>query len=275
MKIDQGFSLLRVWGYVGLAILLFLGTWAWTIQIDRSLGISTYASGWILFGVLAFLVLFSGRKKLPFLPLAPASFWFQLHTIGGFLALFLFWLHTDGIGTKGFYGQVLTVLFYITSLSGVLGLFIEKIYPRQLTYTGAEVIYERIPAELAEIREEVESLVVECTEACGSSTLAEHYLETWKWYFQRPRFFFNNVFGSHVSQHWVRQQCMILERFLSQNEREYLDKVHDLAVKKRKIDFHYALQTMLKTWLLVHIPLAGAVMAMVFWHLILFLVFFV
>ena len=120
MKIDQGFSLLRVWGYVGLAILLFLGTWAWTIQIDRSLGISTYASGWILFGVLAFLVLFSGRKKLPFLPLAPASFWFQLHAVGGFLALFLFWLHVDGMGAKGFYGQVLTVLFYITSLSGVL-----------------------------------------------------------------------------------------------------------------------------------------------------------
>ena len=275
MKIDQGFSLLRVWGYVGLAILLFLGTWAWTIQIDRSLGISAYASGWILFGVLAFLVLFSGRKKLPFLPLAPASFWFQLHTIGGFLALFLFWLHTDGIGTKGFYGQVLTVLFYITSLSGVLGLFIEKMYPRQLTGTGEEIIYERIPEEIAGIKEEVESLILKCTEETGTRTLADHYLETLNWYFQKPRFFINNIFGSNISQHWVRQQCMILERFLSEKERVYLDQFYTLAEKKRKIDFHYALQTILKTWLLVHIPLAAAVMAMVFWHLILILVFFV
>ena len=68
---------------------------------------------------------------------------------------------------------------------------------------------------------------------------------------------------------------MILERFLSEKERVYLDKVYMLAEKKRKIDFHYALQTLLKTWLLVHIPMAGAVMAMVLWHLILILVFFV
>jgi hypothetical protein len=275
MRIYQAISPMRVWGYMGLAALLFLVTWIWIAQIDRSLGNSAMASGWILFGILAFLALFSARKRLPFLPLAPASFWFLLHSIGGFLVLFLFWLHTGGIGAKGFYGQVLTVLFYVTSVSGILGLIIEKIFPRQLTCSGAEVIYERIPEELAEIRQEVESQVLKCTEETGSGTLAEHYLETLRWYFQKPRFFINNVFGSHLSQHWVRQQCMILERFLNEKERLYLDRVYNLAEKKRKIDFHYALQTVLKTWLLVHIPFAGAVMAMVLWHLILILVFFV
>ncbi|MBT3923278.1 MAG: hypothetical protein HOI80_00740 [Alphaproteobacteria bacterium] len=275
MKIQQGFSLVRIWRYVGLASLLFLVTWQWTIQIDRSLGVSAFASGWVLFGVLAFLSLFSIRKRLPFMPLAPSAIWFMLHTIGGFLALFLFWLHTDALGSKGFYGQVLTVLFYITSISGVIGLFMEKVIPRQLTCSGVEIIYERIPAEIAGIREEVESLILKCTEEIGTSTLAEHYLETLSWYFQKPRFFLNNVFGGHLSQHWVRQQCMILERFLSEKEREYLDKVYMLAEKKRKIDFHYALQSLLKTWLLVHIPMAAAVTAMVIWHLILIMVFFV
>jgi len=275
MKIHQGFSPARVWGYLGFAALFFLVTWAWTIQIDRALGIPAFASGCVLFGILVFIALFSMRKRLSFLPLAPASRWFLLHSVGGFLVLFLFWLHTDGVGPKGFYGQLLTVLFYITSLSGMAGLVMEKFYPRQLTCSGAEVIYERIPGELAEIREQVESQVLNCTEETGSSTLAEHYLETLKWYFQKPRFFMSNIFGSHLSQHWVRQQCMILERFLDEKERAYLDRVYILAEKKRKIDFHYALQTLLKTWLLVHIPLAGAVMAMGFWHLILILVFFV
>jgi hypothetical protein len=275
MKIQQGFSQVRIWGFIGLASLIFLATWQWTIQIDRSLGISAFTSGWVLFGVLAFLALFTIRKRLPFMPLAPASLWFMLHSVGGFLALFLFWLHTDGMGAKGFYGQVLTILFYITSISGVIGLFMEKVFPRQLTCSGGEIIYERIPAEIAGIREEVESLILKCTEETGTSTLAEHYLETLNWYFQKPRFFMNNIFGSHLSQHWVRQQCMILERFLSGKEREYLDKVYMFAEKKRKIDFHYALQTLLKTWLLVHIPVAAAVMAMVIWHLILILVFFV
>jgi hypothetical protein len=275
MKIQQGFSRARVWVYIGLASFLFLIVWQWTTQIDHSLGVSAFNSGWILFGVLAFLALFSARKRLPFMPLAPAYQWFMLHTIGGFLALFLFLLHTDGMGSKGFYGQVLTVLFYITSISGMIGLFIEKVYPRQLTCGGEEIIYERIPEEIAEIREEVESLILKCTEETGTSTLAEHYLETLNLYFQKPRFFINNIFGSHISQHWVRQQCMILERFLNSKEREYLDKLYTLAEKKRKIDFHYALQTLLKTWLLIHIPMAAAVMAMVIWHLILIQVYFV
>jgi hypothetical protein len=275
MKIQQGFSQNRIWACIGLATLLFLGTWQWTLQIDRSLGFSAFASGWVLFSVLAFLALFSIRKRLTFMPLAPASFWFMLHAVGGFLALFLFWLHTDGLGSKGFYGQVLTVLFYITSISGVIGLFIEKVFPRQLTCSGGEVIYERIPAEIAGIKEKVESLILKCTEETGTSTLGQHYLETLNWYFQKPRFFINNIFGSHISQHWVRQQCVILERFLSTKECEYLDKLYTLAERKRKIDFHYALQTLLKTWLLIHIPLAAAVIAMVIWHLILILVFFV
>lgn len=275
MKIQQGYSPVRVWVYVGFGTLLFLVTWIWTYQIDSTLGIAAFANGWVLFGILAFLSLFSARKRLPFLPLASSSRWFLLHVVCGFLALSLFWLHTGGIWSKGFYGQVMTVLFYITSISGVVGLYIEKVYPRQLTRSGIEVIYEHIPREIAEIREEVESLILKCTEDTGSSTLAEHYLETLRRYFQRPRFFINNVFGSHLSQHWVRQQCMILERLLNEKEREYLDKVYALAEKKRKIDFHYALQTLLKTWLLVHIPLAGAVMAMVIWHLILIMVFFV
>ncbi len=275
MRIHPGVSPTRVLGYMGLAALLFLVTWVWTLQIESTLENPAMANGWILFGIMAFLALFSARKRLPFLPLAPASFWFQLHSIGGFLVLFLFWLHTDGVGAKGLYGQVLTALFYITSLSGILGLVIEKVYPRQLTCSGVEVIYERIPGEIAEIREEVESQVLKCTDETGSSTLAEHYLETLRWYFQKPRFFLSNILGSHLSQHWVRQQCMILERFLNEKERQYLDRVFTLAEKKRKIDFHYALQTVLKTWLLVHIPLAGAVTAMVLWHLILIFVFFV
>ena len=275
MKIHQGFSLSRVWGYMGLALLLFVVTWIWTVQIDRTLGFSSIASGSILFGVLVFLALFNARKRLPFLPLAPSYIWCQLHTVGGFLALFLFWLHVGGTGEQGLYGQMLTVLFYITSFSGVVGLVLEKAYPRQLTCSGGEIIYERIPAEIAEIREEVESLVLKSTDETGSSTLAEHYLETLRWYFQKPRFFISNVFGSYLSQHWVRQQCMILERFLDEKEREYLDKVYALAEKKRKVDFQYALQTVLKIWLLVHVPLAAAVMAMATWHLILILVFFI
>ncbi len=275
MKIQKGFSRVRIWVYVGFATLLFIVTWIWTGQIDSGLGIQGFASGWVLLGIIAFLSLFSARKRLSFLPLASSSRWFVLHVVCGFLALFLFWLHTGVIWPRGLYEQMLTALFYVTSISGMMGLVMEKVYPTQLTRSGVEIIYERIPAEIAEIREEVESLILKCTEETGSSTLAQHYIETLRQYFQRPRFFINNIFDGQLAQHWVRQQRMVVERFLDEKERNYMDKVFALADKKRKIDFHYTLQTLLKTWLLAHIPLAAAVVAMVIWHIILILVFVV
>ena len=275
MKKDKVFRLPRSLVYACSGSLLFILTWAWAVRTENSLGISDFSTGWVLFFVIAFLALFGARKRLSFLPLGSASRWFKIHITGGYMAVFMFWLHTGEVWPSSFYGQLLTLLFYAISISGVIGLLMETVFPSQLTHTKMEVIYERIPKELAEIRNEVEALVEECAKENASSVLAQHYLETLRWYFQRPRFFMSNVCGSEKPQHWVHQQCIILERFLNEKERKYLNKVYLLAEKKRKIDFHYSLQKMLKTWLLIHIPLAGAVMAMVFWHLIVIQVYFV
>jgi hypothetical protein len=265
----------RVWGYIVTAILFFVLIWVWTLQVDNSLNYPEFISGGALFFVIVVLCMFNLRKRLPFLPLWPAHKWFLLHSVSGFLALFLFWLHADVLWPKGLYAQILAFLFYGTTLSGILGLIIEKIYPNLLTRVGLECIYERIPRDLAEIRNKAESLIFECTEETGSDTLAQHYFETLGWFFQRPRFIVNNIFGGQNAQTWVMQQCSVLERFLNEAERGYLDQIFVLAETKRKIDFHYSLQTLLKKWLLVHVPLAAAVMAMVIWHLIVIQVFFI
>lgn len=264
----------RVWSYIGTAFIFFVLVWVWIVQIESNLNYSEFVSGGALFVIILFLSLFNARKRLPFLPLAPAHRWFLLHTVGGFLALFLFWLHTGVFWPRGLYVQVLAFLFYGVTLSGILGLIMEKVYPNLLTRVGLECIYERIPRDLAEIRNKAETLVLDCTEKTGSDTLAQHYFETLGWFFQRPRFFLNHAFGGQNAQTWVRQQCFILERFLNEKERDYLDQIFILADTKRKIDFHYSVQTLLKGWLLVHVPLAAAVLAMVVWHLIVIQVFF-
>ena len=264
----------RIFGYIVLAVIFFVLILVWTLKIDASLGYSEFVSGGALFFILIFLFLFNMRKRLPFLPLWPAHKWFLLHTVMGFLALFLFWLHAGSFWPKGLYVQILASLFYVTTLSGIVGLVMEKIYPNLLTRIGLECIYERIPRDIAKIRKKSENLILECTEKTGSDTLAKHYLETLGWFFQRPRFFLNNIFGGQNAQTWVLQQCSILERFLNAAERDYLDQICALAETKRKIDFHYSLQKMLKNWLLIHVPLAAAVITMVVWHLIVIQVFF-
>ncbi len=264
----------RTLGYAVIAILFFALIWVWTLEVDSSLNYPEFISGGALFFTIFFLCLFNIRKRVPFLPLWPARKWFLLHTVAGFLALSLFWLHAGIMWPNGLYVQILVFLFYLTTLSGIVGLVMEKVYPNLLTRIGLECIYERIPRDIAEIRNKAETLVFECTEKTGSDTLAQHYLETLGWFFQRPRFFINNIFGGQNAQTWVMQQCSILERFLNASERDYLDKIFALAEIKRKIDFHYSLQTMLKNWLLIHIPLAAAVMTMVVWHIIVIQVFF-
>ncbi len=264
----------KAWGYIITAFIFFLLIWIWTLQINNVLGYSAFISGGALLVTIAFLSLFNVRKRLSFLLSAPVHQWFLLHAVGGFLALFLFWLHTGVFWPQGLYTQILAVLFYGATLSGILGLIMEKIYPNFLTRIGLECIYERIPQEIADLRNKAECLILECTKETDSDTLAQHYLETLRWFFQRPRFFINHIFGGQNAQHWVRQQCYISERFLNEKERGYLDQLFILADTKRKIDCHYFVQTLLKGWLLVHVPLAVAVLAMVFWHLIVIQVFF-
>ncbi len=264
----------RIGWFILPAILFFVLIWVWTLKEDGSLNSPEFISGGALFSVIFILCMFNVRKRLPFLPLWPAHKWFLLHTVAGFLALFLFWLHAGVLWPKGLYVQILAILFYGTTLSGIVGLIMEKVYPNLLTRSGLECIYERIPHDIADIRNKAENLVLECTEKTGSDTLAKHYLETLGWFFQRPRFFLNNIFGGQNAKNWVMQQCSILERFLNEAERDYLNQVFALAETKRKIDFHYSLQTMLKKWLLIHVPMAAAVMTMVIWHLIVIQVFF-
>ena len=159
-------------------------------------------------------------------------------------------------------------MFYLVSLSGIFGYIIQRINPRRLVQTDFEIIYERIPAELAEIREKAEEEIRACTEETGSDTLARHYMETLSWFFRRPRFFFNNAFGGSAGQHWLRNQYRTVNRYLNDSERAYLDRVNELAEMKAKIDIHYACQSTMKYWLLFHLPLAAAVLGLMFWHVI-------
>ncbi|MBT3700650.1 MAG: hypothetical protein HOE62_03330 [Alphaproteobacteria bacterium] len=237
-------------------------------RIKVSLGSAAELTGYWLFGVMVFLTLFNLRKKLSMIPLGSASIWLTLHAVGGVLTLALYWLHTESIWPQGVYEQVIAVLFYLTVASGIFGYVTQKIYPPRLTQSGVEVIYERIPAHIFEIREEVEALVLKCTEETRVDTLGRHYLDTMTWFFHRPRFFISHTVGSQIGRQWVRQQDANVRRYLNDEEALYLDKMTELALLKNGIDLHYALQSVMKRWLLLHLPLTAALMTLAIWHLL-------
>lgn len=243
--------------------------WFWSAHARRTLGDPAMITGWWLFTVFVLLGAFNARKKLAALPFGRASTWLRLHVAGGFLALALFWLHTRSLWPTGIHRQALAGAFYLLSFSGLVGWLLQRTYPRQLADTGREIIYERIPAEIARLRDAADQLVLDATRDSGSDTLARHYMETLHWFFRRPRFFTNHAFfGGKHARAWVRQQCDVVRPYLGAAERERLDRLVELAEEKILVDFHHAAQSLMKRWLLLHLPLAAAASILVVWHVL-------
>lgn len=254
-----------LWG-VAITGLAILGVY--TYLADLALERPEFITGYTLFAVLLVLALFNARKKLSMVPLVRSAYWLAIHVVGGGAAVILFFIHTGSIWPTGGYEQALAVIFYLVSLSGIFGYAVQRINPRRLVQTDYEIIFERIPSELAEIREKAEAEILACTEEISSDTVARHYMETLTWYFRRPRFFLNNAFGGDAGQHWLRKQYRTVDRYLNDAERAYMDRINELAERKAKIDIHYARQSMMNNWLMVHLPLAAALLGLMFWHVI-------
>ncbi len=256
---------LLVWLVVGIVFAVLLME---NRSIRVHLGNPRELTGYCLLGAMVFLALFNLRKRLPMLPLGNAATWLILHTVGGVLMGALFLLHTGNLWPNGVYERALAVLSYLTVLSGIAGYFIQRIYPRLLAETGIEVIYERIPLHISELRQKAEALVRECCDQTRFDTLGRHYLDSLQWFFDRPRFTFHHIVGSRRSHEWLRHQDVAVRRYLNDDERKYLDDLSQLAQQKDSIDLHFTLQSVMKRWLLVHIPLTVALMVLSFWHLL-------
>ena len=242
----------------------------WQSQvITLRLGEPAILTGYTLLAAILLLGVFNARKKLSMIPVGRGSTWLAFHVVLGIFAIALFWLHLGALWPLGFYEQLLAGSFYLVSLSGVVGYLLQKALPRRLTETRVEIIYERIPAELAEIRERVQALALECTEKSGSDTVAQHCIGTLNWFFQRPRFQFSHLVGGDVARYWLRGPGSAAGRYLNDVEKEYFDQIIALAELKSYVDRHFVCQGVMKKWLFLHIPLALAVIGLSLWHLIL------
>lgn len=238
------------------------------IETPNQLGRPEFLTGYVLFGLMLGVALLNVRKRLSMVPVGRAAYWLVIHVLGGFLIIGIYFIHTQTIWPQGGYERAFAILLYLVTASGIYGYVIQRIIPRRLTTTGLEIIYERIPSELAEIRREAQAIVLACTKEAGTDTLARHYLESLSWFFRKPRFFLGHVFALQSGEHWVRFQIQTIGRYLNDAERRHLVKLEQIALLKNRIDFHYAGQSLLKYWLLVHVPLSAALLAVMFWHVI-------
>ncbi len=224
-------------------------------------------SGWILFSLIIFLLLYNLKKKLPMLPLGRTAFWLQCHAYFGLVTCAMFLQHINLRIPSGHFESILAAVFIITALSGIIGLLLSRIIPKFLTLRGEEVIFERIPIISANLRSQAETLISDCASKTKSEELFKYYKEHLVEYFHEPKNTIFHIFGSTTQWHRMLIKHITFCRFLSAEEKEYADKLLTLMRQKDELDYHYALQGLLKAWTFLHIPLSFSLLVLSLMHL--------
>lgn len=258
------------------------------VLIYESYGVSLmrsqYLTGWTLLSLVIFLALYNVRKKLPFLPLGSASGWFRAHLLAGWFCVLFFLIHVEMRLPNGPVETALAVILAGLVFSGLFGFWISRSFPSRLTRHGSvflsaapsgwgkisdDVIYERIPEFYRKIRERAEMVVIRSSEVAESTTIPDFYVDRLDAFFGGPRNFWLHVVGSNRPLATILNEIKILDPYLNPEEKEISKELRDLVRLKHHMDFHHALQGLLKQWLFVHIPLTYVLALFIIVHVVL------
>jgi len=228
-----------------------------------------YLTGWVLFAAMLFLTFFNLRKKVPFLRLGKTSFWTQLHIYVGLFSGALFFVHIGWSWPTGIFYQLLASCYAVVFLTGVLGLWISRAFPRMLTVAGYETPFERIPFARRSLREKAEALVLTGVDGQTSPVIAEFYSQKLGMFFTRPCNRWAHRRQARASQAMHVSQFDEVQRYAKKGEQEMLDQLRDLVAQKHMLDYQHALQSGLRLWLFAHIPLSYSLLIFSVLHIIL------
>jgi hypothetical protein len=247
------------------AVSLYVYVWA----LESTLQNPARFSGWTLLGMVLFLAAYNVRKKLPFLPLGSSAMWLQIHIYIGLLTGFVFGIHLGWQLPNGLFECLLAAAFAAVFLSGVAGLALTRSFAKRLATRKDEIIFERIPWRRKQIRREAEQLVFEQLSRQGALAIPQFYVEHLHVFFSAPQNFWGHLFQTTHARHTLLSELKTHERYLSEPDREVLRSIAGCVERKDDLDYQFALQSTLKHWLFVHIPLTYVLLVFSFFHLFL------
>jgi hypothetical protein len=197
--------------------------------------------------------------------LGKAQPWLQFHVYGGTLALLLTFMHTGFKLPTGVLTWWLWVLTIYVTLSGILGVLMQKWIPKILASGLAmEVVYERIPELITEIRDKSEKLIQTCAPQSGVKDFYRKNLAMALAAVQPRWIYCVDITGGIQSR---VKQFDYLRRFLPADEKDKLDRLETYYRTKLEIDAHYTLQTALRWWMYTHVPLSLVLLILIVFHL--------
>jgi hypothetical protein len=222
-------------------------------------------SGWLLLLAVVMLALYGVRRRLPYPPLLDASTWLQGHLWFGIAALVLYFLHAGFGLPNGPLETSLALSFAVATASGLVGIALSRSIPRRLTLRGHEVIAERIPALRRRLRDQARA-AVQRVSSLQPGPLAEFYASRLDDFFEERRNLGAHLLQSQRPLHTIRHELSALDRYLGEAERGAASELRALVEAKDALDYHAAMQGLLKGWLLIHVPATAVLLILALLH---------
>ena len=221
-------------------------------------------SGYALLAGVAALFTLHLRKMLPSLPLGKVSTWLKVHLFVSYFVVALFAFHVGWRVPRGFVEGSLFALFIIVSGSGIYGLFITRVIPRQLSSLSEEFIYERLGAIRSEIAKEAREIVLHAAQ--DSTVLCDIYHERLAAFLERPRGMWYYLYPTRIRRHALMAELTDARRYMNEERRLDADRLAGLLRRKDELDYHAALQGRLKLWLFLHIGFSYSLLMVALLH---------
>lgn len=261
---------LRTWGG---GLLLISLAWVAVYISNVAIGVVDPASIWgMTYGIAAAIVMVAAlahglrRRAMRLaskLGLGASRVWLHLHVYGGLLFLLLVLLHSGFRLPTGAVTWWLWGLSIWITVSGLFGLALQKWIPRVLTSgLSMEAHYDRIPELCGEIRERAAKLA-----STSESQVQALYRSSVAPALEKPTrrwIFFVDITGGSKAR---LKEFAYLQRFLPAEEKEKARELERLFRVKTELDAHLTLQQALRTWLIIHTPVALLLVAFLALHI--------
>jgi hypothetical protein len=244
---------------LGLVLLALwaAGAYLWPFSPKRGLGL---AFG--IFAALAFVfeMLYPARRPRA-RPLGTAKAWIQAHVYLGALAMVAVVLHAGGL-PRGSFGWWLFLLSLWTTLSGLLGVFLQKALPAALSEgLRVEALYERIPDLVDRLVAEADALLTEV-----SDVLDRFYQQDLRPRLAALRPSWGYVFDVRAGRERALEPLRQISAYVGADEKLKVEDLVSLYTEKIELDAQWSVQRVLRHWLWLHVPPAALLMGLLVIH---------
>lgn len=251
-----------------LTLLAVIATAVAVQSVANRLGDASTATGWTLLVATAGLYLLSLRKKLIQHRLGSVSAWLQMHTYMGSFASIVFLMHI-GWPIRGWFEIALATCFAIVAVTGIVLTYMSRVLPKRLSAIKQDFRLELIPALRLSVTKDAHELAIHSASFGEGATLVEFYQRRLLPFFLSRRSWFYRFVPTGFTRRQLLRELHDLDRYLAEQGLQSRMQLATMVQTKDDLDYHYALQTRLRTLFVMHIALTWSLAVMIAIHVVL------